>query len=189
MLPTSSPKQTGKARHLPAVQPGLSRLHRVVACSENLQPVKVLGGIIMSLERGYRQPCEEQLSRLTDSCRSRNPFGVGLALPGSTRGALDLLSPGADMAEASERLRTFASCGKDTLNAEQFGAGPGSCIMELNIKCCLHQGGNISDLFEPGKNASYWYGTCLAPDSRVWLCLQSPLALCHQERVPSGMPR
>jgi len=52
----------------------------------------------MSLERGYRQPCEDPLV---------------------------------------EHLTCFP---QDTLNAEQFG-------------------GNISDLFEPGKNASYWYGT------------------------------
>ena len=77
-----------------------------------------------------------------------------------------MLSPGArtwlKRLRSSACLHTFVSCGQDTLNAEQFGAGPGSCIMELNITCCLHQGGNISDLFEPGKNASYWYGTCLA---------------------------
>lgn len=63
-----------------------------------LQYNQVLGGIIMSLERGYRQPCEDPLV---------------------------------------EHLTCFP---QDTLNAEQFG-------------------GNISDLFEPGKNASYWYGT------------------------------
>eukprot|EP00913_Durusdinium_trenchii_P022702 g21321.t1 len=56
------------------------------------RPSQVLGGIIMTLERGYVQPCEDPL---------------------------------------------------DKINSDQFG-------------------GNISQLFEPGKNASYWYGT---PDS------------------------
>lgn len=66
-----------------------------------LQYNQVLGGIIMTLERGYVQPCEDPLVA---------------------------------------HLTCFP---QDKINSDQFG-------------------GNISQLFEPGKNASYWYGT---PDS------------------------